>query len=293
MSRVRLVKRVIAGTVRDIADNHTFSFAAALSYYFVVAFFPAMIALAAIVAYLPIPDLFDTIISTMARIAPPESMGLIRKVVADVISPSRGAFLSSGIIGALWTCSSGFATIIEALNLTYDIRETRPIWKTRLIALELTFLTGTLITFAFAFMIVGPRFGEFLALHLGLTHEFALAWPIVRYISAVTFMVIAIEVLYTLAPNLKQRWTRLLPGAILAVIGWIFLSDALGFYFRSFDHLNRTYGVLGGGVAFLIWLYWSGFLVLLGAQVNCEISQQMKKESSVPTTGITRQKQTV
>lgn len=291
MRRLSLIKRVITGTVRDLAGNNTFSFAAALSYYFVMAFFPAMIALAAVVAYLPIPNLFQTIVATMTRIAPPESMGLIRKVVGDVISPSRGAFLGSGIVGALWTCSSGFSTIIEALNLTYDIRETRPLWKTRLITVELTLLTGSLITFAFAFMIVGPRFGEFLAVHLGLTHEFAVAWPILRYIIAVSFMVVAIEVLYSLAPDLRQRWTSLLPGAIVAVVGWILSSDALSFYFQSFAYLNRTYGALGGGVAFLIWLYWSGFLILLGAQLNCEIRQQRTREGSNSNTERDRREQ--
>ncbi len=92
MSLVR-VKRVIVGTANDVNLNHILAFAAALSYYFVMAFFPALIALAAIVAYLPVPDLFNTIVSTMARVVPPESMGLIRRIVADVISPSRGALL--------------------------------------------------------------------------------------------------------------------------------------------------------------------------------------------------------
>ena len=182
------VRRVIVGTAKDIANNHICSFAAALSYYFVMAFFPALIALAAIVAYLPIPNLFNTIISTMARVVPPESMGLIRHIVERRrFHANRGALLSFGLVGTLWTCSSGFAEIIEALNVAYDIPETRPLWKTRLLALELIFITGTLVTLAFAFMIVGPRFGEFLARHLGLSWAFALIWPVLRYVLAVSF----------------------------------------------------------------------------------------------------------
>jgi membrane protein len=285
--RLRLIKRVIASTANDAALNHTLSFAAALSYYFVMAFFPALIALAAILAYLPIPDLFDTVITTMARVAPPESMGMIRQIVADVILSNRGALLSFGLIGTLWTCSSGFSTIIEALNVACDIPETRPLWKTRLLATELTFVIGTLVTSAFAFMIVGPRFGEFLCGYLGLGRAFALAWPVLRYIFAISFVVIAIETLYLLGPNVKQRFTASLPGAIVAVVGWILLSDALSYYFRSFSNLNRTYGVLGGGVALLTWLYWSAFLILLGAQLNSEISRQrpptpnVKKEAKL------------
>lgn len=271
---VKQIRRVIAGVVWNLNTNHILSFAAALSYYFVMAFFPALITLAAIVAYLPIPDLFNTIISTLARFAPPESMGLIRRIAADVITPSRGALLSLGLIGTLWTCSSGFAEIIEALNVAYDVPETRPFWKTRLLAVELIFVTGGLLTLAFAFIILGPRFGEFLAARLGLTRAFALLWPILRDIVAVGFSVIAIVGLYLLAPNVKQRFTSCVPGAILAVIGWVLLSNALSLYFHRFAHLNKTYGVLGGGVALLTWLYWSGFLVLLGAELNSEIIQQ-------------------
>lgn len=273
MSLVR-VKRVIAGTVNDVNLNHILAFAAALSYYFVMAFFPALITLAAIVAYLPVPDLFNTIVNTMARVVPPESMGLIRRIVADVISPSRGALLSFGLIGTLWTCSSGFSAMIEALNVAYDVPETRPFWKTRLLAIQMTFIIGTLVTFAFTFMILGPRFGEFLANQLHLGPVWAVIWPVLRYVVAITFTVLALEGLYYMGPNLKQRFSALLPGAVLAVVGWILLSDGLSLYFHKFAHLNRTYGVLGGGVAFLTWLYWSGFLILLGAELNSEILQQ-------------------
>lgn len=273
MSFLQRVRRIAVGTANDLADNHIFSFAAGLSYYFVMAFFPALIALSAIVAYLPIPDLFNTIISTMARVVPLESMGLIRHIAGDVISPSRGAFLSAGLLGTLWTCSSGFAAIIEALNVAYGVPETRPWWRTRLLAFELTFVVGTLVTMAFAFMIVGPEFGAFLAGRVGLSWVFALIWPVLRYILVVTFIVIAVEGLYFRAPNLRQKFASSLPGAIMAVVGWILLSGSLSLYFRNFAHLNRTYGVLGGGIALLVWLYWSGFLILLGAQVNSELIQ--------------------
>ncbi len=252
------VKRVVVGTVSDINFNHIFSFAAALSYYFVMAFFPALIALAAALAFLPIPNLFATMVGTLAKVVPAQSMGLIRHVVGDVISPSRGALLSFGLIGAIWTCSSGFAAMIEALNVAYDVPETRPFWKTRLLAIELMFAIGTMMTFAFIFIILGPRFGEFLANRVGAAQVWTVLWPVLRYVLAITFIVAAVNGLYYLAPNLKQNFTHILPGAVIAVIGWILLSNGLSFYFHRVANLNKTYGVLGGGIAFLIWLYWSG-----------------------------------
>ncbi|MFZ0704336.1 MAG: YihY/virulence factor BrkB family protein [Candidatus Korobacteraceae bacterium] len=267
-------KTVIVGSAQDINRNHTLAFAAALSYYFVMAFFPALIGLAAIIAYLPIPNLFNTMVSTLSRVMPPESMGLVRKVVAEIITPNRGALLSFGLLGTLWSASGGFANMIEALNVAYDIPETRPIWKTRLLALELTFEVGTLILFAFSVMIVGPEFGAYLASHLGVSWAFAIAWPYLRYIIAVSFVILAVEGLYFLGPNLKQRFRDTLPGAMLAVVGWILLSTLLSLYVHHVANLNQTYGVLGGGIALLLWMYWSSFAILVGAELNSEIIQE-------------------
>src|SRR5437764_9595151 len=137
--------------------------AAALSYYSVLSLFPALILLSAVVAYLPVPDLFNQTLAMMARFLPPDTMGLVRRVLADVISPNRGTFLSFGILGTLWAASGGFAAAIEALNIAYDVEETRPFWKTRPLAIGLTFAMGGLLLAALTIMIVGPRFGEWLA----------------------------------------------------------------------------------------------------------------------------------
>jgi membrane protein len=269
--RLRQCKRVIVNVGSDVAQNHNFSFAAALSYYLLLALFPALIALATLVGYLPIPHIFNTIVGAMARVVPPQSMGLVRRVVADVTSRNHAALLSFGLLGALWTCSSAFATMIEALNVAYEVPETRSMWKTRLLAIELTFLVGMLVAVAFAFLVVGPHFGKFLAAHLGLSRAFAVFWPIMQHVLAAILMVLAIEGLYFMAPNVKHGFSTYLPGAIFAVASWIALSDGLSYYFQKFDHLNKTYGVMGGGIALLVWLYWSGFVILVGAELNFEI----------------------
>ena len=271
--RLGQCKRVIVKVASDVNQNHIFSFAAALSYYFVLAFFPALIALATIVGYLPIPDLFNSIVAAMVQVVPPQSTGLVQRVAADVTSRNHAALLSLGLLGSLWTCSSGFATMIEALNVAYNVPETRSGLKTRLLAFELTFLIGILVALAFTFIIVGPHFGSFLAAHLGLSWEFALLWPLLRQVLAAIFIVLAVEGLYFLAPNVKQSFASSLPGAVFSVIGWILLSDGLSLYFQKFAHLNKTYGVLGGGIALLVWLYWSSFVILLGAELNSEILQ--------------------
>src|SRR5512133_3149400 len=133
------IRKIIANAYHDIMNTHTMTLAAGLSYYFVLALFPMLILLAAAVGYLPIPNLFDQILGTMSRVVPADSMGLVRKVVASVIKPHSG-LLTFGIVGTIWTASGGFASLIEALNVAYDVPETRPIWKTRLLAIGLTFV---------------------------------------------------------------------------------------------------------------------------------------------------------
>ena len=275
--RLAGIKTAIVHTYDDVNRNHTMQMAAALSYYSVLSLFPALILLSAVVAYLPVPDLFNQTLAMMARFLPPDTMGLVRRVLADVISPNRGTFLSFGILGTLWAASGGFSAAIEALNVAYDVEDDRPFWKTRPLALALAFITGILLLVALATMIVGPRFGEWLAARVHLSRLFILLWPYLHWTIAVGFTVLAVEVLYFLAPNVKQRFLATLPGAVLAVGCWIGLSYLLGIYFRHFANFNKTYGSLGAAIALMVWLYWTGFAMLVGAELNAELAKRSRE----------------
>src|SRR5436309_13972027 len=264
-------------TYADVVEGHALQMAAALSYYFVLSLFPALIFLSAVVAYLPVPDLFNQALSLMAQFLPADSMGLVRRVVADVISPNKGTFLSFGILGTLWAASGGFAAAIEALNIAYEVKEDRPFWKTRPLALGLAFMTGALLLVALSVMIVGPRFGEWLAARVHLSFLFVLLWPYIHWTIAIGFTILAVEALYFLAPNVKQRFLATLPGAVLAVGCWIALSYLLGMYFRHFANFNKTYGTVGAAIALMTWLYWTGFAMLLGAELNAEFAKISKE----------------
>jgi len=271
------IKKAIVHAYDDVNRNHTMQMAAALSYYSVLSLFPALILLSAVVAYLPVPDLFNQALVVMARFLPPDAMGLVSRVLADVISPNRGTFLSFGILGTLWAASGGFSAAIEALNVAYDVEDDRPFWKTRPLALALAFITGILLLVALATMIVGPRFGEWLAARVHLSRLFILLWPYLHWTIAVGFTVLAVEVLYFLAPNVKQRFLATLPGAVLAVGCWIGLSYLLGIYFRHFANFNKTYGSLGAAIALMVWLYWTGFAMLVGAELNAELAKRSRE----------------
>ena len=248
--------------------------AAGLSYYFVMSLFPLLIVFAAAVAYLPVPNLFDQALGFASRFMPHESMGLVKAVLRQVITPHRGKFMSLGIVGTIWAASGGFSSMMEALNVAYDVPESRPFWKTRPLAIGLTFLIGILLVIALALMLVGPNFGGWLAAKVGLGSVFIAVWPYLRWSIAIAFAVLAIELIYFLAPNVRQRFRRTLPGAALAVACWLLLSWALGIYFQHFTNLNKTYGTLAAAIALMVWLYWTAFAILLGGEINADLLQE-------------------
>ena len=121
----------------------------------------------------------------MARFLPADSMGLVRRVLGDVVTPNRGTFLSFGILGTLWAASGGFAAIIEALDTAYQVKDDRPFWKTRPLAVGLVFIVGALVLISLSVMVVGPRFGEWLAGRIHLSGLFVLLWPYIHWTIAV------------------------------------------------------------------------------------------------------------
>jgi|SRR5579862_3997737 len=271
------ISQIKAGILRlygNLQRKHTTHMAAGLSYFFVMSLFPLLIVFAATVAYLPVPNLFDQALSFAGGFVPHDGMGLVKAVLRQVITPYRGKFLSFGILGTIWAASGGFSSMMEALNVAYDVPENRPFWKTRPLAIGLTFLIGTLLVIALGLMLVGPNFGGWLAGRVGLGSIFVAVWPYLRWSIALVFTVLAVELIYFIAPNVRQRFRKTLPGAAVAVGFWIVLSWALGVYFQHFARLNKTYGTLAAAIALMVWLYWTAFAILLGGQINADLLEQ-------------------
>lgn len=274
MIPVRLLhfKNAVVNVVRDMEKNHTMAFAAALSYYFVLALFPFLIFLSAIVAHLPLPDFFSQVMGLIARVVPAASMGPLKNLIKETILSRHSRLLTFGILFTLWSASSGFTALIDALNTAYDVSETRRYWRTRSLAICLTFSVGCLLVIALGLLLLGPSLSARLTAAFGL----GTLWQYVRWAVAIACTVLAVELLYFVAPNVKQKFVSTLPGAAIAVGGWIGLSYLLGIYFHDFSAYSKGYGSLGVALAFGIWLYWTGFVVLVGAQFNEELLQEAR-----------------
>src|ERR1700722_15601799 len=197
--------------------------------------FPLLVSMASLLGYVPIPHLFEGLLGLMAKLVPGDGMSLVRNIVSDVISHKHKHFLTLGLLFTIWTASSGFAAMIDGLDVVYRVRETRPVWKTRPIALGLTLLAGSLLLLAVGLMVEGTYFGVWAAGRFNLNPASFAVWRYLRGSIATSLAILAIELLYHFGPDVKQRFRDSLAGAVVGVMIWIGLSYFLGLYFRHFD----------------------------------------------------------
>lgn len=266
-------RTVIRGIYEGIHRDRLFMMSAALSYFFIVAIFPGLILLSAIATYLPIATDSSRSFALLNSFIPASQLGVISHVLQHGVAPHRGVLISLGVAGTLWAASSAFGSLKSAIGIAYGAPDGRSFWRARLIAIGLTITVGVLLLIAFALLAVGPHFGAWLAGRLGLSDVIAIVWPYAQWGIALVFAVVSVEVLYIISPKKKLRFRETLPGAILAVTGWIVLTYFLGSYFRNRAMQHTVYGPLAGAIAFMVWLYWAGFVVLLGAQLNVWIEK--------------------
>jgi membrane protein len=265
------IKNAVVGAYKDIQCNHTLAIAAGLSYYFMLSLFPLLIFAAAALAYVPIPNLFEETLNVMSRFVPADSMGTVREILKGVMHPPHSGLLSFGILATLWAATGGFSAMIEALNVAYDVNESRPYWKTRSLAFGLAFVVGGLVLTGLTFTLLGPRFGEWLAHHGAVGPIFAAVWPFLRWGIILATIVFAVELLFFWGPNVKQGFSCTLPGAIIGVAGWVAASYGLSYYLSTYANYNKTYGTLGGAIGLMLWFYLSAAAILVGAEINSEI----------------------
>jgi membrane protein len=267
-SRARQLSVVV---YNELFRTRAFTMAAAMSYYFLLALLPLLIFVSAMLGYLPIPRLFDQLLDMLAVVVPPQAMQMVERILASLLVPHRGGLLSFGLLGYLWTASGGFAALIEALNVAYDVEKTRSWWRDRLQALLLTLTTGLLSLVGLLLIIAGPQFGHLLTELFPIPREVGQIWPLLRLATIFVIFVAAVELQYYLAPNLKQRFLNTLPGAFVAVSGIFLTSAGLAYYFGHLSDYNKTYGKLGAVIILMLWFYVVALLFVIGAELNAEL----------------------
>lgn len=270
MSWLQLAKRVW----NEIQEDNVLGRAAELSYYFLLALIPFLIFLTSIIGFVlgPGTGTRHMLFNYLARIMPPSAFHLIDSTMYEVSAASTGSKLSFGLLAALWAASNGLTAITGSLNTAYDLKETRPWWKQRLVAIGLTMALSVLIIVSLVLVVAGGKIAEWLAVKYGFGPVFPTAWKIIQWPVVFAAMILAFALIYYFAPAFrKQSWMWLTPGAAIGVALWLLISIGFRVYLHFFNSYNATYGSLGAVIILMLWLYFTGAAVLIGGEINSEI----------------------
>jgi membrane protein len=277
-------KDIVKRTIREFKEDDLTLLAAALTYYGVLSLFPALLVLVSILGLLG-ASTTQGLIDNLATLTP----GAARDVVTNAIrnlqnaSGAAGFAFIFGLLGALWSASGYVGGVMKASNIIYEVEEGRPFWKLRPLQIAVTVVL-VLVAAAISISIVltGPlaqKVGDV----VGLGDTAVTVWSIAKWpvIALVVSQVIAF--LYWVSPNVRQpgyRWVS--PGGIFAVVLWVVASAAFAFYVSNFGSYNKTYGSLAAVIIFLVWLWITNVVILLGAEMNAEIERGRQIEQGHP-----------
>lgn len=262
-----LLKRVWTSSYEDGVYNR----AAELAYFFFLSLFPGVIFITTLLGFVFKSKAQWTalFLEYLGTTLPGPAFELIRTVIMEITRSSGTGKLTFGILAALWTANSGMSSLEDALNGVYQVKESRALWKTYGIALLLTVSASLLIISALAVFLFGGALVQLVSNIIGLAPVFYWAWRLGQWPIAVFFVSLVASLVYYAAPNLQhRRWQWLSPGALFAAIGWIAASGLLRLYFHFFTSYAKTYGSLGAVMVLLTWLYVTGTMLLLGAELN-------------------------
>jgi membrane protein len=260
--------QVMKRTVKEIADDNCLGLAAQLAFYFLMALFPALLFLVALIGYLPVENVLSQLLAGLGTVAPQELVRLLRGQLEQISEGSQASLLTLGIIGAIWSSSAAMVAIIDALNRAYDVAEWRPWWKRRLLAVLLTVALALFIIVALTLVLVGPSMAFRLAAWFDLGSAIALLWTVIRWPVILFCVVFGVDLVYHFAPNRRGRWAWITPGSLLATALWIVSSLAFRVYVTNFGDYTATYGAIGGAIVTMLWFYVSSIAILIGAELN-------------------------
>jgi membrane protein len=262
-------------TFKQFSQDNISDWAAALTYYGVLSIFPGLLVLVSILGMLS-NNGQQTVQNTVKEVAPSQQLqGLVQTVLSQVQDPGKAGIAALiGIAVAFWSASGYIAAFMRASNAIYDVPEGRPIWKTLPIRLGVTAVIGIMLVLSAVIVVFTGDIAQVVGEKIGMGGVAVTVWNIAKWPVLIILVSLMFAILYWASPNAKTggfRWVS--PGGIFAVVLWIIASAAFAIYLGNFANYNKTYGTLGGVIAFLVWLWISNIAILLGAELDAELQR--------------------
>ena len=262
-------------TFKQFSQDNLSDWAAALTYYGVLSIFPGLLVIVSLLGMLS-SDGQKTVQDAVHQLAPnPQLQNLVDTVLTQVKDPGAAGFAAIlGIVLAFWSASGYIAAFMRASNAVYDVPEGRPIWKTLPIRVGVTAVVGVMMIASAAIVIFTGDLAKVVGDTIGLGSAAVTTWSIAKWPVLLILVSLMFAILYWASPNAKTgkfRWVS--PGGVFAVLLWILASVAFALYLANFANYNKTYGTLGGVIAFLVWMWISNIAILLGAEFDAELQR--------------------
>ncbi len=275
---------VVKTILRRCGKDRITTAAASLAFHWFLALFPAILALlgAASLAGLSGHRL-HSLVHALGILLPRAASSVLSSALSSPLSHGDSIIaVAAGTLVAIWSSVEAMAALQVGLDVAYDVTGDRGLVRRRVVALPMLALTVGLGGIAFALLVLGRPLGDLLAGYLPVATRgaFLVGWRIGRWACSIGIVVMLLSAYYTIAPDRRWRWEWLSPGALVATLGWVAVSAAYSFYLDDLGHASRTYGNLAGVAVLLIWLFLTGVVVLLGAELNREL-ERLAKQSAV------------
>ncbi|MDO5711532.1 MAG: YihY/virulence factor BrkB family protein [Micrococcales bacterium] len=258
--------------------------AAALTYYAVLALFPALLALISLLGVFGQgPETVDQIMKIASQFAPDEALAQVKPVIDQMVNTRAAGFaLVAGLLGALWSASGYVNAFSRAMNRVYGIDEGRPIWKLRPLFLLLTAVILLLVVVVLTGLVISGPIAQTVGDLVGLGSQSVYVWNLAKWPVILLIVVCIVALLYYVTPNIKQpkfRWLSV--GAVTAITIWALASIVFAFYVSNFGSYNKTYGALAGVIIALLWLWITNLALLFGAEVDSEMERARQLEAGM------------
>jgi membrane protein len=281
--RVAVLKR----TAAEFKDDNLTDWAAALTYYAVLALFPALLALVALVGIFgQYPQTTNALLDIARQVSGNDSALNGLKDTIDGIVRNKGgagALLGLGLAGALWSASGYIGAFMRASNAIYEVPEGRPFWKLRPLQVVVTLVIVLLVALLLVALVVTGPVAEAIGDQVGLGSTAVTIYQIAKWPIMAGVVLVILAVLYYVAPSARlPRIQWLSPGAVVALVIWIVASALFGLYVAKFGSYNKTYGTLGGAIALLVWMWITNLAVLFGQELNAEIERERELTAGLP-----------
>ncbi len=273
-------------TISEVRDDNLTDWAAALTYYAVLALFPGLIVLIAILGLAgQHPETTNALLDIVRDVGPASAVDTFRGPIESVVKSSggAGALLGLGLLAAVWSASGYVGAFTRACNAIYEVEEGRPFWKLRPLQIAITIAMVLLLALVAVSIVVTGPLAESVGDVIGLGDTAVTIWGIAKWPVIVAIVMGMFTVLYYIAPNVRQprlRWVT--PGGVIAVLAWLLASLGFGLYVANFGSYDKTYGSLGGVVVFLVWLWLSNLAILFGAEFDAELERSRELAAGLP-----------